>query len=129
MFDSNLARHVIAFPSVNTSYSSSSQLNPIAATPWQLEQISLLEEEGETREGTAAMLRPMARPMTRSMTATERLQSPNYRVTQPATPGDIPDDDDVPGLDEDDTDKDLPGLIDDDDDFLPTTRRRPPMVP
>ena len=133
MFNNNGHRHLTAFPDMNTS-SSSGQQNPLAPAPWQMEQISLLEEEREAREGTAAMLRPMVRPMTRSMTAAERLQSPNYHMTQPATSVEVPDDDDVPGLRDDDSDEDLPGLIDDDgdsddDDFLPTTRRRPPTVP
>jgi hypothetical protein len=134
MFNNNVHRHLTAFPDMNTSSSSSGQQNPMAPTPWQMEQFSLLQEEGEAREGTAAMLKPKVRPMTRSMTATERLQSANYRMAQPATPGNVLDDDDIPGLSDDDSDEDLPGLMDDtgdsdDDDFLPATRRRPPTVP
>lgn len=49
MFNSNLDRHVSAFPPVNTSCSSSSQLNPMEPTPWQMEQFSLLEGEGNKR--------------------------------------------------------------------------------
>ena len=72
--------------------------------------------------------------MTRSRTATERLQSANYRTAQPATPVNVPDNTDIPGFRDGNSDEDLPGLIDntgdsDDDDFLPTTRRRPPTVP
>ena len=134
MFNNNVHRHLAAFSDMNTSCSSSGQQNPIAPTPWQMQQFLLLQEEGEAREGTAAMLKPMVRPMTRSRTATERLQSANYRMAQPTTPIDIPDDDIMPGLHDDNSDEDLPGLIDDtgdsdDDDFLPSTRRRPPTVP
>ena len=134
MFNTNVHRHLNAFPDVNTSGSSSGQQNPMALTPWQMEQFSMLQEEGEAREGTAAVLKPMARPLTRSVTAAERLQSPNYRLTQPTAPVAVPDDDNVPDLRDDDSDEDLPNLINDvgdsdDDDFLPATRRRPPTVP
>ena len=74
MFNTNVDRHVNAFPNINTSCSSSSQPNSLAATPWQMEHASMLADDEGKRGGTAAVLKPNARPLTRSMTA-ERLQS------------------------------------------------------
>jgi hypothetical protein len=182
VFDSNVHRHLNAFPEVNTSSSSSGRPNSMALTPWQLEQFSLLGEEGEAKEGAAAIPKPNvassqtqrrriatgawekraikasksspdidghkpsmqeayrlpqeARPLTRSMSATSKLQSSNYRTTQPAQLDSVLGDEDMPGLREDNSDEDIPDLIgntgvadSDEEDFVSATRRRAPTVP
>ena len=110
--------------------------NPMEIPQWPMEQFSLLEEEGEAKESAAAMLKPHARPLTRSMTATSKLQSSNYRRTQPAQSDSALGDADMPGLREDNSDEDIPDLIgntgaadSDEEDFMAATRRRAPTVP